>query len=51
MSLLLQIYICFSLSGWQDYVDVHSRQHFLKDEAEHPEAKRLRPASLVLVEK
>lgn len=48
MSLLFQVFICFSLSRWQDYVDVQSPQNLLKDEAEYPEAKRLRAASVAL---
>lgn len=51
ISLLLQIYICLSLSRWQDYVDVQSSQHLLKDEEEYPEAQRLRTASVALGEK
>lgn len=51
ISLLLQIYICFSLSRWQDYVDVQSSHQLQKDEAEYPEAKRLRAASFALGEK
>lgn len=44
-------YIGFSLSRWQDYVDVQGPQHLAQDEEEYSEAQCLRTVSITLGEK